>query len=117
MFYLFDQRLIKASLLWADAWRDSAATIAMRMPVLAAASRGDADAAHQTTLMMTEKMAAATEGSVAVVMTVMNYNMKLMTGRLRNDEHVKGPLNVWLAASAPARAQVKRNARRLTRQR
>lgn len=116
MFHFFDQRLIRASFLWADAWRDSAATIAMRMPVLAAASRGDVDAAHQTTLMMTEKMAAATEGSMAVAMTVMNYNMKLMTGRLRKHDHVRGPLNVWLAASAPARAKVKRNARRLTRQ-
>jgi hypothetical protein len=117
MFNFFDPRWMQAGFQMAEVWRDSAATIAMRMPILAAASQGDTKAAHQTTLMMTEKMTAATEGSMAVTRTVLDYSIKLMAGKLEKADHVSGPLDLWFAASAPARKQVKKNAKRLTRRR
>lgn len=115
MIDVFGYRAMQAGFLWADAWRDAGATIAMRLPVLAAAAGGDARAQRATYGMVEEKLTAASQGSVAAAHAILDLQLRFMTGRLTRAQQAAAPLDLMLRATSPARKRVRRNARSLTR--
>lgn len=115
MINVFDYRAIQASFLWADAWRDAGATIAMRLPVLMAAAGGDSAAQRQTRGMVEEKFTAAAQGSIAAAHAMLDLQLRFMTGQLTQAQQAAAPLDLLMLASSPARKRVRKNARTLTR--
>lgn len=94
---------------------DSAVTIGHRMPMLAAMPFWPSFAhALEMQRMVTEKMAAFVEGSLAASQEAAGLTMRAALGRADAAELTSGALSIALAASRPARRRVRANARRLS---
>lgn len=93
---------------------DSWATISMRLPVLVNdGMRGKMS--RETQGMVSEKVIATTKGAIAAGDAGARLALNFWTGRLGSQDVPGRLMNMFEAASKPARAKVRANARRLTK--
>lgn len=115
-FFDFQSRLIHS---WFQAFEVQAATfatISARLPMIAAASTGfgDSHAQHETQVMVTEKLDAASEGAQAGVWESVKWPLKVLTGQTHPTAMAEHMMDVAAAVTRPARRKVLANARRLS---
>lgn len=90
-------------------------TIAHRMTMLSDPSAMANTKNHAEAMrMVTEKMDAAAEGSLAAAAEVSRFVMRSAMGRVSPDDIAHGLMKIGVAATKPATRKVKANARRLS---
>ena len=113
---MFPTLLMRAAFSTLEAGQASLVTINHRLPMLASLSLWPTAAtALEAQRMVTEKVAAAIEGSMAASQEATDLMMRAALGRADMTDMAKGMLTIAAAASRPARKRVKANAKRLSR--
>lgn len=111
----FTDSALSAATLSASTAIAASVTIAHRMALMATPSGFDAAGQREALRMVSEKLAAATEGSFEAAIETGRFMMRSALGQVSPDDVAHGLMAIGVAAAEPAARTVKANARRLTR--
>jgi hypothetical protein len=114
-FFAINRRLARSWWDLAEVGFAASATIAARLPMIAATASGfgSASAQRETHEMVAEKIKAAAEGAQAGVLQSAKATLKVMTGQSHPAAMAHHMIDVAEAATRPARRKARANARRL----
>ena len=114
-FFAINRRLARSWWDMAEVGLAASATIAARLPMLAAAASGfgSASAQRETQEMFAEKFQAAAEGAQAGALQTAKATLKVMTGQSNPAAMAHHMIDVAEATTSPARHKARDNARRL----
>lgn len=112
----FTEAAMSAATLSASTAVASAVTITHRMMLMADPTMiWDLSSRGETMRMFSEKMDAATQGSLDAAVEAGRLAMRSVTGSMTHDDVAHGLLAIGVAATRPAARRAKANARRLSR--
>jgi hypothetical protein len=114
-FLSLGQRLASSWWEMAEVGWAATATIAARLPIIAAAASGfgSRSAKRETQEMLAEKIQAAAEGAQAGAMQTAKATFRVMTGESHPTAMAHHMIDVAEAATQPARRKTRANAKRL----
>jgi hypothetical protein len=112
----FTEAAMGAATLSASAAVASAVTITHRVMLMSdPATAWDMSSRGEAMRMISEKMDAATQGSLDAAFEVGRLAMRSATGRMSTDDVAHGLLAIGVAAARPAARRARANAKRLSR--